>query len=268
MNSIEKIEKVFENAPAFMPYYTIGFPNSEESIDILEACAKNGADLMELGIPFSDPLADGPTIQNSTQIALQNGTTVKTCLKTVKELRNRNVSIPLLLMGYINPIIAYGEEKFILDAKQAGANGFIIPDLPPNEAQYFIEICEKEKMAIIFLISPNSTEDRIKFIIEKSSGFIYLVSVMGITGERNNIADNLQAFYKKIKSLTNKPIAIGFGVSTPEQAKNIGAFADGVIVGSALIKSVTNASDKTKEASNFVASYKNALNTLTGEKAK
>ena len=169
-------------------------------------------------------------------------------------------------MGYINPIISYGIKKFVEDAKNAGVNGFIIPDLPPNEATEIIESCKKNNMAINFLLSPNSPENRIELVTEESTGFVYLVSVMGITGERINLPNNLQEFYKRVRLKTEKPIAIGFGISTPEQAKNIGNIADGVIIGSALIKAVSESTDMPLTAGKFVREIKSAMTTIIGEK--
>ena len=244
---------------ALMPYFTIGYPDYETSLDVITACVDAGADLMELGMPFSDPLADGPTIQHSTQVALENGITVKDCLKAVAELRENGVKIPLILMGYINPVLAYGMEKFVTDAAQAGASGFIIPDMPPSEAKEMTEFCEKSGLDIIFLLPPNSSDERMRVVTELSRGFVYLVSVLGITGERDALPVALSAFVAKVRKLTQKPLAVGFGISTPEQAAAVGEVADGVIVGSALIKAVGQADDPVGAAREFVQNLKEAL---------
>jgi tryptophan synthase alpha chain len=256
----QEVSAVFKHGQAaFMPYFTLGYPNMETSLAVVEACAANGADLIELGIPFSDPLADGPTIQHSSQIALQNGASAASCLEGVKELRERGITIPLLLMGYFNPILAYGLEKFVADAFSAGAHGFIIPDLPPDEAMVFQELCQQKGLALIFLLSPNSPEARIKLVTSQSTGFVYLVSVLGITGERKRLPDTLKNFVAKVRTYTDKPLAVGFGISTPEQARIVAEIADGVIVGSALIQATANTENKPQAAGQFVAQIVQAM---------
>jgi tryptophan synthase alpha chain len=244
---------------ALMPYFTIGYPTFETSLDVIEACVEAGADLMELGVPFSDPLADGPTIQHSTQVALENGITVKRCLEAVAELRSRGVVIPLILMGYINPILAYGLEKFVTEAAQAGASGFIIPDLPPDEAGDLQTFCWQHDLDLVFLLPPNSSNERIRFVTDQCCGFVYLVSVLGITGERQALPVELAQFVARVRSQTEKPLAVGFGISTPEQAAAVGKIADGVIVGSALIKAASQADDPVQAARKFVGGLKVAL---------
>lgn len=256
MRPVDKIQAAFANKrPLFMPYFTLGYPNHDTALDVVEACANAGADMMELGIPFSDPLADGPTIQHSTQIALENGATVAGCLTAVSTLRARNVNIPFLLMGYINPIIAYGMARFVADAANAGANGFIIPDLPLDEADEFIALCREHGMATVFLVAPNSPPERIALAVEKSTGFTYLVSVMGVTGARRNVASNLATFVERVRTAGDGKLAVGFGISNPAQATEVGKLADGVIVGSALIKAVDAATDKPAAAYEFVAQF-------------
>jgi tryptophan synthase alpha chain len=192
MKRIEELRTVFQkDLAAFMPYFTLGYPDMETSLDIIEVCAANGADLIELGIPFSDPLADGPTIQHSTQIALQNGVTLANCIAGLATLRQRGVTIPLILMGYINPILSYGLEQFVSDAFSAGAHGFIIPDLPPDEAAALQTLCKQRDMALIFLLAPNSPDDRIKLVTEQTTGFVYLVSITGVTGVRQELPKDL-----------------------------------------------------------------------------
>ncbi len=262
MNGVERIEAAFANEdsvikrPLFMPYFTLGYPDYDESLAVVEACAAAGADMMELGIPFSDPLADGPTIQHSTQVALENGMTVEKCLTAVAALRARNIHIPFLLMGYINPIMAYGIKRFVADAAKAGADGFIIPDLPMDEAAELIFHCRRHNMATIFLVAPNSPPERIKIAVKLSSGFTYLVSVMGVTGARRNVASDLADFAARVHAAGEGRSAVGFGISTPEQAAQVGQLADGVIVGSALIKAVDAADDKAAAAYNFVAQFR------------
>ena len=266
MKRNEELHAVFKKGrAALMPYFTLGYPDMQTSLDIIEACAANGADLIELGIPFSDPLADGPTIQRSTQIALQNGATLEKCLAGLEFLRQRGITIPLILMGYINPILSYGLEQFVSDAYSAGAHGFIIPDLPPDEAAVLQTLCKNSDLALIFLIAPNSPDERIKLVTEQSTGFVYLVSITGITGAREELPQDLQEFASRVRTFTDKPIAVGFGISTPEQARAVGEFADGVIIGSALIKAVTDTPDYARAAGNFVRNIKNAMELITGE---
>ncbi|MGD8455825.1 MAG: tryptophan synthase subunit alpha [Anaerolineales bacterium] len=248
-----------QDRAAFMPYFTLGYPDMETSLDVIEACSCNGADIIELGVPFSDPLADGPTIQHSTQIALQNGVSVAKCLDGVRNLRLRGLTIPLLLMGYYNPILAYGLEKFVQDSFSEGVHGFIIPDLPPDEAEVLASYCQQSGMALPFLLSPNSSEERITLVTGKSTGFVYLVSVTGITGSRQSLPDNLRDFIGKVKSMTDKPVAVGFGISTPEQAYSVGEMADGVIVGSALIKAAKNGAAFSSAAGAFTKQMTDAL---------
>ena len=257
MAEILKISEAFgKGRAALMPYFTVGYPDFETSLDVIEACVEAGADLMELGMPFSDPLADGPTIQHSTQVALENGITVVRCLEAVKELRSRGVAIPLILMGYINPILAYGLGKFVTEAAQAGANGFIIPDLPPEEAGEMGSRSRQLGLDLIFLLPPNSSDERMQFVTQQSSGFVYLVSVLGITGERAALPVELAQFVRRVRTHTEKPLAVGFGISTPEQAAAVGEIADGIIVGSALIKAVGGTDDPVTAAREFVLSLK------------
>jgi tryptophan synthase alpha chain len=244
---------------ALMPYFTIGYPDYETSLDVISACVEAGADLMELGVPFSDPLADGPTIQLSTQVALENGITVRRCLDAVAELRARGVVIPLILMGYINPVLSYGLGKFVTEAVQAGVSGLILPDLPPEEAGELQLLCQQYGLDLVFLLPPNSSDERVRFVTEKCSGFVYLISVLGITGERDALPVELAEFVRRVRSQTDKPLAVGFGISTPEQAAAVGDVADGVIVGSALIKAAGQAENPVEAAREFVRGLKAVL---------
>ncbi len=243
---------------ALMPYFTLGYPNKAQSLDIIEAIAPY-ADLLELGVPFSDPLADGPTIQHSTQVALENGITTADCLQMVATLRQRGVTTPVMLMGYYNPILAYGEEAYARDAAQAGVQGFIVPDLPPEEAESLETAAEKYGLAVIHFLAPTSNAARIERVTRHASGFIYLVSVTGVTGAREGLDANLAAFVADVRQKTAVPLAVGFGISTPQLAASVGKMADGVIVGSALINAVNHAQDKPAAAATFVRSLKDAL---------
>ncbi len=245
--------------PAFMPYFTLGYPDYECSLQIVQACAAAGADLMELGIPFSDPLADGPTIQHSTQVALANGMTVARCLTAVAELRARGVAIPLMLMAYYNPILAHGEARIAREAAAAGANGFIIPDLPPEEASTLEEHCQRGGLALAYLLAPTSTEARIKLVAQKASGFVYLVSLTGVTGARSELPSALSDFVARARRHVSHPLAVGFGISTLEQAQQVGGLADGVIVGSKLISVAGEANDPVKACGAFARQIVAAL---------
>ncbi len=219
-----------------MPYLPVGYPDLPTSLDLFQALAEAGADLIEMGVPFSDPLADGPTIQAATQQALANGVTTAACLDTVRALRRRGVETPVLLMGYINPILAYGIDRYVADAAAAGADGFIIPDLPPDEASEMEAACRKHGRAMVYLVAPTSTPERLALAAAHSTGFLYLVSVAGITGARNELPPHLAGFISSVREHTDLPLAVGFGIGTPEQAAAVAALADGVVVGSALVK--------------------------------
>jgi tryptophan synthase alpha chain len=226
-----------QNRAAFLPYFPIGYPTPDDSIEIIAALAEAGADGFEIGIPFSDALADGAVIQAATQIALDNGTTVRKCLDAVRALRERGVQQPMLMMGYINPLIAYGIEKFVIDAKAAGADGVIVPDLPPEEGAQFAEICARENMGMVFFLAPTSSAERIALVARAATGFIYVVSLTGVTGARTELPPDLADFIARLKaSVGTTPLVMGFGISTPEQARMVSEQVDGFIVGSALVR--------------------------------
>ena len=237
MTGIERISAAFTKGhPAFMPYSVMGYPTREGGLAVIKSLVEAGADLLELGIPFSDPLADGPTIQAATQKSLENGTTLRDCVEMTRELRQQGVDTPALMMGYINPMLAYGLEQFMADAADAGVDGFIVPDLPPDEAEEFGQLCNQHGLALVFLLAPTSTPERIRLVAEKSKGFIYLVSLTGVTGARNQLPTNLAEFVARVRSQTDTPLAVGFGIGNGPQAKAVAELADGVIVGSALVK--------------------------------
>ncbi len=225
-----------ESRAAFLPYFPIGYPTVADSLDAIEALARAGVDGFEIGMPFSDPLADGPTIQAATQIALENGVTVGRCLDAVGELRARGVTQPMLLMGYLNPLLAYGLERFARDARAAGAAGVIVPDLPPEEAGPLAEACAREGLAQIVFLAPTSSPERIALVAQRAQGFIYLVSVTGVTGARDSLPLDLQAFITRVRAATSTPLVLGFGISRPEQVQQVSAWVDGFIVGSALVR--------------------------------
>ena len=214
-------------------------------LDIVEAIARH-SDLLELGVPFSDPLADGPTVQHSTQVSLENGTTTVGCLEMVRELRRRGVQTPIMLMGYVNPILAYGEDNYVRDAVAAGVDGFIVPDLPPEEAADFDEKVAAAGLSLVPFLAPTSNPNRIEKVTATARGFIYLVSVTGVTGARSQMRADLSGFVNRVRAQTAVPLAVGFGISTPQQAAEVGQIANGVIVGSALINAVNAADDENK----------------------
>lgn len=257
---MNRIENAFKNKPIFMPYFPLGYPDLQISIDVIEALAKNGADLIEVGLSFSDPLADGPVIQQATQIALEKGITIKKSLEAVKELRSRGVTIPLILMGYYNPMLAYGLDKFIHDAKEAGADGFIIPDLPLEEAGEFTSVAGN--MPLIQMLAPTSPDERMEAIARNAKGFIYLVSVTGVTGARSSISEGLSDLIARVREHTSAPVCVGFGIGTPEQAKQVGQLADGVIVGSACVKMIGSSQKPVETAKQFAAEFRGALSEL------
>ena len=219
-------------------------------------------------MPFSDPLADGPTIQHSTQVALEQGMTLAEGLALTSRLRAAGVTQPLLLMGYVNPILAYGVARCAADAANAGADGFIVPDLPPEEAGELEAACRVHGLALVFLLAPNSTPERIAAVVSHATGFVYLVSLAGVTGARDQLPPDLAVFVDRVRGATSLPLAVGFGIATPEHAAAVGALADGVIVGSALIKAVAAAADPAAAAGRFVRALSEALRRATTVSAR
>ena len=243
-------------------YITAGDPNLYVTEALVCAIAKAGADIIELGIPFSDPLADGVTIQQASERALKAGTDVSKILSTIIRIRVKT-SIPLALMTYYNPVYAFGLERFVRESKSIGVNGFIIPDLPLEESEEFRKITDKAGLELISFLTPVSTPERISTIIKKARGFIYCVSVLGVTGVRKDFSSEISNMLEKIKDRTNKPLAIGFGISNPEQAQEAAKYADAVIVGSAIVKLIENYQEDLptllQQVTNFVKSLKEGL---------
>jgi len=220
---------------AIIAYITVGYPTIDATLKVVPLLADSGADIVELGIPFSDPLADGVTIQKSSFHALQNGVTPQLCLEVARQL-SRKVNIPLVFMTYLNPVFSYGLEEFGTACARSGISGLIIPDLPPEEGSELEAISQRQGLDLVYLLAPTSTEERIKLVAEKSRGFIYLVSVTGVTGVRDRIPANLAASVARVRKIATQPLCVGFGISTPQQASQIARIADGVIVGSRLIQ--------------------------------
>ena len=257
-----RLSAAFERRPAFMPYYPLGFPTPEISVDVIEALAKHGADLIEVGLPFSDPLADGPVIQHATQIALRQGMTVSKALRAMGDLRARGVTIPLVLMGYYNPLLAYGLERLARDAAAAGADGFIVPDLPPEEAAEFE--AASAPLPQIRMVAPTTPDKRLRRVLQGAQGFVYLVSLTGVTGARQELSEGLGDFVARVRAEQTRhgaplPLCVGFGISTPEQARAVGELADGVIVGSACVKAIGESAAPVQTAIEFARAFKAAL---------
>ena len=243
MSRIEAVFKKLENKrAAFLPFVVAGDPDFRTSESLVHKMAECGADIIELGVPFSDPLADGPTIQKASQRALKNGVTLKEIFRMAKRLKG--ISTPLVLMTYFNPVLQYGLRYFAEDCRRQGVDGVIIPDLPPEEAGPWVREASLFKVDTIFLIAPTSCRERIRLASRSSQGFIYYISVTGVTGARGRLPEALGTAIRQIKRYSRKPVAVGFGISTPEQASEVGRFADGVIVGSAIVKLIEESLDR------------------------
>ena len=231
---MSRIKEAFENGKAFIAFVTCGDPDLETTGAVVREMVKNGADLIELGIPFSDPTAEGPVIQGANLRALNGGVTTDKIFEFVKELR-RDVSVPMVFMTYANVVFSYGAERFISTCREIGMDGLILPDVPYEEKEEFQPICRRFGLELISLIAPTS-ENRIAMIAGEAEGFVYLVSSLGVTGVRSEIKTDLASIVEAIRRSTDIPCAIGFGISTPEQAARMAGLADGVIVGSAIVK--------------------------------
>ena len=236
-----RIEEVFqfrksEGQAAFMPYHPMGYPSRAESLDLVQGMSCKGADIFEIGFPFSDPLADGTTIQHATQRALEVGTTTRDCLDMGAALREAGVTQPFCAMSYFNPIYNYGLAEFVRDAVDSGFDGLLIPDLPPEEAGELEGLCREAQLALPFFITPISSRERLQLVAKHSTGFVYLVSVTGTTGPRSSLPAYLGELIAQFRNYTDIPVCVGFGISTGPQASAIARLAEGVIVGSALVK--------------------------------
>ena len=247
---MSNIAKAFEHGKAFIAFVTCSDPDLETTGAVVRAAVENGADLIELGIPFSDPTAEGPVIQGANLRALRGGVTTDEIFAFVKELRTE-VSVPMVFMTYANVIFSYGADRFISTCRNIGMDGLIVPDLPYEEKEEFLSYCEKYGVDLISLIAPTSAQ-RIAMIAKEAQGFLYVVSSLGVTGTRNEITTDLDAITKIVRENTKVPCAIGFGISTPEQARNIAASADGVIVGSAIVSIIA---EHGRDAAGYVGDY-------------
>lgn len=254
-----KIKDVFvklkrSKSKAFIPYITAGDPDCEKTVEILELFAENGADVIELGVPFSDPMADGPVIQSAMERALKSGTTLKKTLEIVEKFRKK-FKTPIILMGYLNPFFAYGFEQFAKDAKTSGIDGVLIVDLPPEETEEYTKILNKNKITQIFLATPTTDTKRMGIINKYASGFIYFVSVTGVTGVRNVLPFETANKLKILKTYFKIPVVLGFGISGPETIEQFYNYADGFVVGSAIVKKwemASKSNEKKQELVNFL----------------
>ena len=256
MKLIDKIKSNNKSGKiSFVSYITAGDPDIKTSLNIMENLAENGTDIIELGVPFSDPISDGPTIQKATERALSNKVDMKKVLDLVKKFR-KNYSTPIVIFGYYNPFLKYGLNKIMKDIKAAGANGVLVVDLPPEEAEEIQYAVNRQNLELVYLEAPTSTNKRIQTIAKLSNSFIYLVSVTGVTGTRRKTRFKFRSsIYKKIKKQTKRPICVGFGISTPKHVRELKKNVDGIVIGSAIIKiieeNLKNKKEIIKKVSNF-----------------
>ncbi len=256
---MSRIESAFKNKKAFIPFITAGYPNINKTEDFIYKMVSAGADLIEIGIPFSDPVAEGPVIQESSQKALAAGTNLDNIFELVKKVRKK-VNIPLVFMTYVNPVFRYGYDNFFKQCSVIGIDGIIIPDLPFEEKNEISEYAKKYGIKIVSLIAPTS-QQRIEDIAKEAEGFLYVVSSMGVTGERNEIKTDLKSIVDSVKKVTSVPTAIGFGIHSPQQANQMSKISDGVIVGSAIIKIIKqHGTDADKYIYDYVKSMKDSMN--------
>ncbi len=253
---MSNIKKAFENGKAFIAFITCGDPDLETTAEVVKEAARNGADLIELGIPFSDPTAEGPVIQGANIRALKGGITTDKIFDFVEEIR-KEVTIPMVFMTYANVVFSYGAERFISTCQKIGIDGIILPDLPFEEKEEFLDVCNEYDVDLISLIAPTS-ENRIATIAKNAKGFLYIVSSLGVTGTRSEINTDLESMVKLVRENTEIPCAIGFGISTPEQASKMAGISDGAIIGSAIIKILEKYG---KDAPKYVGEYVNSVKT-------
>jgi tryptophan synthase alpha chain len=258
---MSRISAVFKPGhKALVSYITVGFPDIATTVKTAEILAKHGCDIIELGIPFSDPLADGATIQKASHHALMHGVTPQTCLEAAKAIRKKTEK-PLIFMTYYNPVLNYGLEAFCRSCVQAGVNGLIVPDLPPEEGTELEQVTQQNNLDLIYLLAPTSTSDRIDTIAARSRGFIYLVSLTGVTGARETLSTELGSFVERVRIKTRQPLCVGFGISTPEHAVQAASSADGVIIGSKIMQLIEEDSTLASLKS-FITSLRKALDSM------
>jgi tryptophan synthase alpha chain len=261
---VNRIDSLFKarSRKALIAYLTVGYPTVEATLEVAPALAANGCDMIELGIPFSDPLADGATIQRASHRALQNGVTPQGCLEAAAALRKR-VDTPLVFMGYYNPIFHYGLEPFCAAASQSGVNGLIVPDLPPEEGAGLEKVTAEHNIDLIYLLAPTTTDrKRLRLVADRSRGFIYVVSLKGVTGARTELPPELEGFISRVKGVTDKPLCVGFGISTPEQAKRVSALADGIIMGSRILDVIDGSEQPAAAVGDFIQQVRSAIDGI------
>ena len=252
----------------FIAYICAGDPDLDATAELAVALEKAGVDILELGIPFSDPLADGVVNQEASQRALARGATVDKVFKTIQKIRQIGCAVPIVLYSYYNPIFHYGIEKFIRDAKQSGVDGLLNLELPPEEADKYEREMKKQELHSIFLIAPTSSEERIRKISEKASGFIYYVSREGVTGERSSMDHSIDSMVKKIRKHSKLPVVVGFGVSKPEHVRDIAKVADAVVVGSSIVKKIGEIGDKPNLVADVSKHVEKLVEPLKSKKAR
>lgn len=255
---MNRIDGVFTRGrTALIAYVTVGYPSLEATRSVVPLLERWGCDIVELGIPFSDPLADGATIQQASDAALRGGVTPRRCLELARELRHKT-ELPLVFMSYFNPVLHYGLEEFCHSSQQAGVEGLIIPDLPPEEGFELEAASRRHSLDLIYLLAPTSTEARIRLVASHSRGFIYLVSTTGVTGAREKLAGGLAGFVGRVRQITGLPLCVGFGISTPAQARAVAGMADGVIIGSRIVQ-LMSVGDNFASLGEFVSGLRRAL---------
>jgi tryptophan synthase alpha chain len=258
-----KLDEVFKKRKGILiPYITCGDPSLSWTERLIASIESAGADIVELGVPFSDPIADGPIIQSAYNRALRKGVTLAKVIQLVKRVK-RSISIPVILLSYYNLIYKYGVKRFVEEAKESGVEGVVVPDLPPEEAEELTSSAKRADFSVIFLLAPTSTNERVNLISSVSEGFVYYVSLTGVTGVRESLVSHLRANLTRIKKLCKKPVAVGFGISNPAQAKKVARMADGVIVGSAIVDIIAkNQKDPERPIFDFVSSLKSAVKKI------
>ena len=259
-----------EGRAALVTYVMAGDPDVKTSMAMALACVQGGADILELGMPFSDPMADGPTLQRASERSLAAGTTLDDCLRVAAEVRKKS-DVPIALMGYVNPVLSYGEARFLDRCKEAGVDALILPDLPPEEARELGQLAHERGISTVFLLAPTSTEPRRKAAGAAATGFIYFVSVTGVTGARTELPPDIDQQLAEVRASSPVPVVVGFGVSTPAQASALGKLADGVVVGSAIVSRVAEGGAQKARAervAKFVRSLRGALAAPGETKAK
>jgi len=263
MNRIDAVFRELRQrgTAALIPFLTAGDPDLDSTRELMRAAAENGADLLELGVPFSDPTADGPVLQRSLQIGLKAGASLPRVLEVVSDFR-RESQVPIILYGYYNPIFHYGPERFAADACKAGVDGLLVVDLPPEEVEELLPHLRQAGLHFIFLLAPTSGPDRVRKVLRQAGGFVYYVSVTGVTGVRPMLADAVRPVIERLRTSTTLPIGVGFGITTPEQAAEVATFADAAIVGSAIMQIVDShpGHSSVTEVGAFIRRLKEAMN--------